>query len=153
MDESGDSPTGDLARARQLLEDLVSEVAPLARDEAAERTALEAAQAAARVSEKATRELGVMDADNDSASENTERATGAYAVWWAAKQAADSVAAQRLFHTQRRDWMATNFAPLKGEYEDAKAASEAIQLQIEAQETVLMRAKNACKRAAFGVAV
>jgi hypothetical protein len=142
----------DLVRARTLLADLTAEIAPLARDESAAKTAYDAAVAAQAVRVAATAELGDLAvAANASAVPPVvaAAATGARAVLDAAAATKASVEAQQAFHDARADWAADNLAPVATELADVKAHQAALDLEVAAAETKFDNARKACKVAAF----
>lgn len=140
----------DLVRAQELLQDLVDEIAPIARDESAARATLaeEQAKTAARV--VATQKLGVVAVAADVANNVAEVvATGARAVAAAALVTKESVEAQQKFHDAREHWAEDNRLPALTELNEAKAKLALTAGLMAKAEEEFDNARDACKKEAF----
>lgn len=160
-----------MTTAQTHLTDLTKEIAAAARDEIEARNNLATAIAEQEVREKASNELGscpegqspdtdaVANAANadwvsglectGTATADGAAATGARAVYLAAKDTKANVDAQQAFHDARAEWAADAFTPIdliKTGLDDRLAE---VNKQLATAGERLLAAKNACKVRAF----
>lgn len=128
----------DLGRARTLLNDLVQDIAPVARLETQARVDLQAAIDAQAVRVAATADLGPVD-----------NSAGARAVLAAAQATEASVNAQQAFHDAREQWAQDNLTPAETALNGVKAMKAAVDDDVAEWTERLRLATEACKSAAF----
>jgi hypothetical protein len=148
--EENSAADDDLQRAQELLVDLVADIAPAARAEAAAQMALDTAVQEQMVRTAASAALGDSAVAADVAQNIAAvPATGARAVLAAALATKESVEAQQAFHDAREQWALDNFTPVKDLYDGLVAEQDKLDLQVEAAEEAFDRARDACKVEGF----
>jgi hypothetical protein len=143
----------DLGRAQVLLDDLVKEIAPIARAEIDARNELAAAVDEQAIRVAASAELGAVEStDNSSGTPVVVPASGAQAVLAAAAITKASVEAQQEFHDARAKWAEDNRAPALAELNEETEKMNKLQAARDAALEKFDDAREACKSAAFEAA-
>jgi len=146
--EEAQAAAADVVRARTLLTDLVAEIAPLARAEAAAQADVDKAKAEQAARDLATEELG----DNAVTGPPAVAATGARAVLAAATATKNSIDEQQAFHDQRADWAADALKVPAAKLMAMKARQSELNDMVDKAEARFDDAREACKRAGFEAA-